>query len=56
MEDRDRNFDPFDCYANNYVYLLYRFDKENLVDDEMRRKIGDSARLKKSTYQDGNYL
>jgi len=32
MEDRDRNFDPFDCYADNYVYILHRYDKEHLLD------------------------
>ncbi len=56
MEDRDRNFNPFECYADNYVYLIYRYDKESLLDQELRRKVGESARLKKATYQDANYL
>lgn len=56
MEDRDRNFNPFECYADNYVYLIYRYDKESLLDEELRRKVGESARLKKATYQDANYL
>lgn len=33
MEDRDRNFNPMDCYADKYVYILYRYDKEYLIDE-----------------------
>jgi hypothetical protein len=56
MEDRSRNFDPFNCYADNYVYLLYRYDKEHLFVDQLRKRVAESARLKKTTYQDANYL
>lgn len=56
FEDRDRNFDPFNCYGDSYVYLVYRYDKEYIIDDDIRKRIADSARLKKAPYQDGNYL
>ena len=56
MESRDQNFNTFNCYGDSYVYLLHRYDKEHLIDNDLRKKIAESARLKKSLYQDANYL
>lgn len=33
FDDRDRNFDPFNCYGDNYIYIFNREDKDYLMDE-----------------------
>lgn len=56
MADRDNYFHPFGGLQGRNVYILYRFDKEHLLDDDMRNYIANNRRLLKATYIDGNYL
>ena len=56
MADRDNYFHPFGGLQGRNVYLLYRYDKEDLLDDDMKNYIAGNRRLLKATYIDGTYL
>ena len=56
MENRDKFFHPFSGLVGRNVYLLFRYDKDYLLDDKMRERIVGTRRLQKATYRDHNYL
>ena len=56
MADRDNYFHPFGGLQGRNVYLLYRYDKEHLIDDDMKNYVANNRRLLKATYIDGTYL
>ena len=45
MADRDNYFHPFGGLQGRNVYILYRFDKEHLLDDDMRNYIANNTSL-----------